>query len=39
MKRHHWIGALVLLLLGYFAGVLWPGPGEKVKAKVSGAAA
>lgn len=38
MKTHHWIGVAVLLLLGYFAGVFWPGPGEKLKERVSPAA-
>jgi hypothetical protein len=39
MKKHHWIAAFVLLALGYFAGVAWPSWGDKVKAKISGAAA
>lgn len=38
MKKQHWIGALILLALGYFAGVMYPGFGQSVKAKVSGAA-
>ncbi len=39
MKTHHWIGVVVILLLGYAAGIMWPGPGESLKAKVTGAGA
>lgn len=38
MKKHHWIGALVVLLVGYAIGVKWPNLGAAVKEKVSGAA-
>jgi len=35
MKKSHWIGALVVLLVGYALGLFFPGPGEKLKAKFS----
>jgi len=38
MKKQHLIGVVIFLLIGYAAGVLFPGPGQTVKAKVSGAA-
>lgn len=38
MKKKHWVGILIVLLVGYAAGVLYPGPGQTVKAKVAGAA-
>jgi hypothetical protein len=34
MTRYHWGGMLVLLLLGYFVGVWYPGPGAMVRAKI-----
>lgn len=37
MKKHHWIGALVILIIGYVIGVKFPHIGEAVKKKVSGA--
>lgn len=38
MKKHHWIGALLILFIGYAAGVMWPSVGEKLKGKVTSAA-
>jgi hypothetical protein len=38
VKKGHWFGAVVILLVGYLIGVFYPGPGQKLKSKVSGAA-
>ena len=38
MKKGHWVGAIVILLIGYAIGVFYPKPGQALKAKVSGAA-
>lgn len=39
MKAKHWIGVLVLLVIGYAIGVKWPTIGQQLKSKVAGAAA
>lgn len=39
MKGKHWLGLAVLLLIGYAAGVFFPGPGQKLKGMVGGGAA
>lgn len=40
MKKHHWIGAVIILVVAYAIGVRYPGLlGAKFKEKVSGAAA
>lgn len=38
MKKSHWVGAVIVLLVGYALGVFFPGPGQTVKGKVTGAA-
>lgn len=37
MKKSHWIGAVIVLLVGYMIGVFYPGPGQTLKGKVAGA--
>lgn len=39
MKKYHWLGAVVLIVIGYIVGVMYPGIGEHVKDKISGASA
>jgi len=36
VKKGHWFGALILLLVGYAIGVWKPGIGQQVKAKITG---
>lgn len=36
MKKAHWFGALVVLLVGYFVGVKYPDLFSSLKAKVTG---
>jgi hypothetical protein len=38
MKKHHWIAAVLLLTVGYMAGVIWPKVGNSLKGKLTGAA-
>lgn len=37
MKKGHIIGAVIILVIGYALGVMFPGIGAGVKAKISGA--
>lgn len=37
MKKAHWVGVVVVLLVGYAIGVFYPGPGQKLKDKIVGA--
>lgn len=39
MKKSHWLGAAVLIVVGYIIGVMYPGIGERVKSKISGVTA
>lgn len=39
MKKHHWIGAVIVLVVGYIVGVKYPGLFGKLKGAVSGGAA
>jgi hypothetical protein len=39
MKKHHWIGAFIVLAIGYAIGAMYPGVFNKLKAKASGGAA
>lgn len=34
MKTHHWIVLIVVLGIGYFAGIKWPGVGTSALGKV-----
>ena len=36
MKWHHWLVLAVVALVAYMAGVMYPGPGASLKAKVMG---
>jgi len=36
VKKHHWFGAIVLLVIGYFVGVKYPSLFQNLKAKVAG---
>jgi hypothetical protein len=36
VKTHHWISAVLLLVIGYAIGVWKPGIGQHLKAKVTG---
>lgn len=36
VKKGHWFGALILLLIGYAIGVWKPGIGQQLKAKITG---
>jgi hypothetical protein len=38
MKTHHWIGAFVVLIIGYALGVYFPAFGTNLKKKLSGTA-
>lgn len=37
MKKSHWVGAVIVLIVGYALGVFFPGIGQTVKNKVAGA--
>jgi hypothetical protein len=37
MKKSHWLGAVIVLLVGYALGIFFPGPGQAVKGKIAGA--
>lgn len=39
MKTHHWIGAVIILVIGYAIGVKFPGLFGKLKGMVSGGVA
>lgn len=39
MKKHHWIGLVVVLLVGYAAGVMFPSFGQNLKNRLTGAGA
>lgn len=32
----HWIWTIALVLIGYFIGVYYPGPGSRIASKVTG---
>lgn len=34
MKTHHYLMIVVLLILGYMAGVMWPSFGQKLRSTV-----
>lgn len=36
MNGYHWGAILAFLLIGYFLGVWFPGPGSKVRAAIGG---
>jgi hypothetical protein len=36
MKAHHWIGAIVILIVGYYLGVKFPGAASSITGAVSG---
>ena len=36
MKAQHWFGIVLLVLIGYFLGVWFPGMGSKLVSKVTG---
>lgn len=37
MKKGHWIGVAVILIIGYIIGVKFPNIGQTLKGKISGA--
>lgn len=36
MRGHHYLGIFLLLVLGYFIGINYPGPGSMVISKIRG---